>query len=154
MTPRRAAAGDLSAIVDLQHAAYAWNRERLGVEPMPLQVDYAEILDTMEVWLAESDSDGHIDAVLILEPRTDDMLIWSIATDPKRQGLSIGRTLLAFAEDRARAHSRDTMRLYTGSKLTERVAWYARHGYTTERIEELADRQITYMVKPLAPAAS
>ncbi|MEZ5855906.1 MAG: GNAT family N-acetyltransferase [Hyphomicrobiaceae bacterium] len=153
MIPRRATPADLDAIVALQHAAYAWNRERLGVEPLPLQADYAQILATMEVWLADSDAGDHLDGVLILNSRADDMLIWSVATDPDRQGLSIGRSLLHFAETRANAIGRDTMRLYTGSKLTERVQWYERHGYETERIEEMSDRSVTHMVKRLNSAA-
>jgi GNAT superfamily N-acetyltransferase len=147
MNLRRAISEDLGAIVALQQAAYAWNRERLGVEPQPLQADYVDILATMEVWLAESEHG--LDGVLILEPRRDDLLIWSVATEPRRQGNGVGRDLIQFAEHRARGHGLATMRLYTGTKLTERVEWYARHGYAVERIEEQPDRSVTHMVKPL-----
>ncbi|MFV0296054.1 MAG: GNAT family N-acetyltransferase [Hyphomicrobiaceae bacterium] len=150
MITRRAKGTDLEAIIALQRAAYAWNRERLGTEPLPLQADYAEILTAMEVWVCE---DGAaLAGVLILEPRPDDLLIWSVATLPDRQGAGLGRALLTFAEKRATAHGVATMRLYTGSKLVERVAWYTRHGYVTERLEEMPDRSITHMVKQLAAA--
>ena len=78
MTLRRAKPDDLPAVVGLQRAAYAKNRPLLGVEPLPLLADYAEILAEYEVYLAERD--GALDGVLILEPRADDLLIWSVAT--------------------------------------------------------------------------
>lgn len=149
MTLRRATIADLDAVVALQHAAYAKNRPILGVEPLPLRVDYGDIFRNMEVWLA--DNSHGLDGVLILEPRPNDLLIWSIATDPSRPASGVGRMMLAWAEDRARTLGRATMRLYTGTRLTERVAWYARHGYATERIEEMTDRSVTHMVKHLGP---
>lgn len=150
MRLRRGASADLAAVVALQQAAYAANRAVLGVEPQPLQADYVDIFATMEVWLAEGAAG--LDGVLILQARADDLLIWSVATAPDRQGRGLGRDLIAYAEHRARALGRSTMRLYTGSKLADRVAWYGRHGYRIERIEELSDRSVTHMVKQL-PAA-
>lgn len=150
MRLRRGASADLAAVVALQQAAYAANRAVLGVEPQPLQADYVDIFATMEIWLAEGAAG--LDGVLILQARADDLLIWSVATAPDRQGRGLGRDLIAYAEHRARALGRSTMRLYTGSKLADRVAWYGRHGYRIERIEELSDRSVTHMVKQL-PAA-
>ena len=49
--PWRARPSDVAAIEALQRAAYARNRVLLGVEPMPLQVDYRDIVAKMEVWL-------------------------------------------------------------------------------------------------------
>ena len=147
MRLRRAAVADLERVVVLQRAAYDRNRALLGVEPMPLTANYAEIFGSKEVWLAESDCT--LDGVLMLEPRPDDLLIWSIAAAPEAQKKGVGRTLLAAAEDRAHEIGRDTIRLYTGTRLTHLVAWYRRHGYATERLEELPDRSITHMVKRL-----
>jgi len=100
VTLRRATRDDLPAVVALQRAAYAKNRPLLGVEPLPLLADYSEILADYEVYLAERD--GALDGVLILEPRPDDLLIWSVATAPQAQGRGIGNTMLAFTEMRAR----------------------------------------------------
>jgi hypothetical protein len=41
------------------------------------------------------------------------------------------------------------MRLYTGEKLTGNIAWYGRHGYAIERIEQMPDRTAVHMVKTL-----
>lgn len=145
---RRAAPADLAGVVALQQAAYAANRAILGVEPLPLMVDYAAIFATMEVWLSEAAD--RLEGVLVLEPRADDLLIWSVATAPSVQGRGLGRMLLGAAEVRARELGHATLRLYTGSVLTDRVAWYQRHGYAIERIETLPDRSVTHMVKQLA----
>ena len=144
---RRAAIGDLPAVTALQRAAYARNRAILGVQPLPLLADYAEIFAHYEVYLAERD--GALDGVLILEPRPDDLLIWSVATAPAAQGRGIGNAMLAFAETRARELSLPCIRLYTGAPLTFNIAWYGRHGYTHERTEDMGDRRAVHLVKQL-----
>jgi ribosomal protein S18 acetylase RimI-like enzyme len=143
---RRAVSGDDERVVAIQRAAYARNRVLLGVEPLPLEPDYAQIFRDYEVWVT---AEGPIESVLILEPRADDLLIWSIATDPQCQQAGLGRAMLAAAEVRARELGLDTMRLYTGAILKHLVDWYTRHGYAIERIEGRPDRTIAHMVKPL-----
>ena len=88
---------------------------------------------------------------LILEPRAEDVLIWSIAADPAAQGAGLGRTLLAAADERARQLGRTVIRLYTGTPLRHLIDWYGRHGYVVERIEALSGRSITHMIKHLGP---
>lgn len=147
MTLRRATADDLDALVALQHAAYAKNRILLGVEPIPLQADYADILATMEVWLAFEDAG--LCGALIVQAHSDHLLIWSIATDPAQQPHGLGGKLLAAAEDRAASLGLTTLRLYTGTRLDHLVKWYGRHGYAVDHIEQRPDRSITHMLKSL-----
>ncbi|NJO22768.1 MAG: GNAT family N-acetyltransferase [Sphingomonadales bacterium] len=146
---RRGGIDDLDAVLALQQAAYAPNRLLLGREPLPLLADYQQIFRDYEVWLADVDG---LAGVLILQPRPDDLLIWSIATDLARQRGGLGKVLLAAAEVRARELKRDTIRLYTGAVLQHLIDWYGRHGYRVERIEQLSDRAITHMIKPLEKA--
>lgn len=143
----RAGQTDLPALVALQQAAYARNRALLGVEPLPLLADYADILAAHEVWLAREG--GALAGAIIAEVRAGDVLLWSIATAPGEQGRGLGGALLAAVETRARQLGRAVVRLYTGTVLAHLVAWYARHGYAIERIEHLPDRSITHMVKHL-----
>jgi ribosomal protein S18 acetylase RimI-like enzyme len=167
---RRATAGDVAAVTAFQRAAYAKNRPLLGVEPLPLLADYAKILADYETWLCEG-ADGPeslfdrifcekpvptfpenaLAGVLILEPRTDDLLIWSVATAPRLHGRGLGRRLLAAAEERTRALGLTVVRLYTGEPLTDNIAWYGRHGFVRERVEDLGDRRAVHMLKRLEP---
>lgn len=149
---RHAAPGDLAAVQDVQRRAYAPNREILGVEPLPLLADYAEIFKTHEVWLAERD--GVAAGVLILQEQDDHLLVWSVATAPQAQGLGLGRLLLAFAEQRAGELGRTELRLYTGERLTQNIAWYGRHGYAVTAREALVDRTIVHMSKIIGRAAA
>ena len=144
---RRASTADIGRVTALQQAAYAGNRAILGVEPLPLLADYAEIFSRYEVWLAEA-ADG-LAGVLILELRPDDLLLWSVAAAPAMQGTGQGNALLAAAEARARELGRRCVRLYTGEQLADNIAWYERHGYVRERVEQLADRRIVHMAKHL-----
>ncbi len=147
MTLRRATIADLPAVTALQRAAYAKNRPLLGVEPLPLLADYAQVFADYEVWLAERD--GALDGVLILEPRAGDLLIWSVASAPAAQRTGVGNRMLAFAEQRAREVGLPCIRLYTGEPLTGNIAWYGRHGYAHERIEDMGDRRIVHLIKQL-----
>ncbi|MEA2872534.1 MAG: hypothetical protein QOH67_2510 [Hyphomicrobiales bacterium] len=144
---RRATRDDLPAVTALQRAAYAKNRVLLGVEPLPLLADYGQVFSDYEVYLAERD--GALDGVLILEPRADDLLIWSVATAPEAQGRGVGNLMLAFAESRARELGRTCMRLYTGQPLTGNIAWYTRHGYAHESTEDMGDRVRVNLIKQL-----
>jgi ribosomal protein S18 acetylase RimI-like enzyme len=144
---RRAVPDNLAAVTALQRAAYAKNRPLLGVEPLPLLADYADILARYEVYLAERD--GALEGVLILEPRADDLLIWSVAVAPAAQGRGIGNAMLAFAEARARELGRACIRLYTGQPLAFNIAWYKRHGYVHESTEDMGDRVRVNLIKHL-----
>ncbi len=152
----RADRDHLAAVKRLQRAAYARNRDLLGLEPLPLLADYAAIFRDHEVWIKSADQAGTLDAALILEtdrPVVDgcsDILIWSVATAPTAQQRGLGRALLQCADARARQLGRDKIRLYTGQPLTHLIDWYTRNGYEVERIEPLPDRTIVHMLKTLA----
>jgi ribosomal protein S18 acetylase RimI-like enzyme len=132
-------------IAAFQRAAYDRNRAILGVEPIPLKADYAKILGDYEVWLYEDEA--KLAGVLILEPRPEDLLIWSVATAPDARRIGLGNRLLAAAERRARELGKRMMRLYTGELLVNNVAWYQRHGYAIERTEAMNDRRVVHMKK-------
>jgi ribosomal protein S18 acetylase RimI-like enzyme len=145
--PRRAEPDDVPTVEALQRAAYARNRELLGVEPLPLKADYHDIVARMEVWLfgpAEAP-----DGVLALHAEPDALLIWSVATAPGAQGSGLGGAMLDFAHARARALQLPTIRLYTGEKLTANVGWYLRRGFAIDRTETLDDRVVVHMSKRL-----
>jgi ribosomal protein S18 acetylase RimI-like enzyme len=145
---RRATIEDADDVTALQRSAYARNRTLLGVEPLPLQADYREIVSRDEVWLA---FDGvALAGALVLAPQGDALLIWSIATAPRSEGLGLGTLLMDVAHRRAGELGLDSLRLYTGAKLTDNIAWYERLGFRIDRVETRADREIVHMSKTVA----
>ncbi len=141
---RRANAADRAAIEALQEAAYQRQRV-LGLAPPPVTADYADIIERMEVWLAEERD--QLRGVLILDVREGDLLIWSIAAAPDAQGQGLGQIMLDAAEVRAAQLARRIIRLNTGAVQKNLVNWYARHGYTVETTEVVGERQTTHMIK-------
>jgi ribosomal protein S18 acetylase RimI-like enzyme len=146
-TLRRATEADAASITALQRAAYAPNRTILGVEPLPLLADYADIVRDKEAWLAEAGS-GPV-GLLVLEEKPDELHVWNVSVMPSAQGRGLGNRLLAAAEDRARELGRSRLTLVTGEKLTRNVAWYRRHGYVVEQVEAMPDRRAVHMSKTL-----
>jgi len=147
-TLRRADLGDLDAVEALKRATYAKNREILGVEPIPLQWDYAAVLADREVWLLEDD--GALAGVLVDTPAIDHLYIDSIGVAPDFEGRGDGNILLAAAETRARALGLSEARLITGELLASNVEWYKRKGYKITQVEQTPDRRIVHMAKTLA----
>ena len=144
---RRGQAGDHDRLLALQRAAYAVNRVILRLEPLPLVADYHKVLRENEVWLL--DEGGALQAALVLEVRPDDLLIESVAVNPHVQGRRLGHALLAAAVSRAGELGRTRLRLYTGTVLRQRIAWYERSGFVIERLEIVSGRSVTDMVRDL-----
>jgi ribosomal protein S18 acetylase RimI-like enzyme len=144
---RRAQPSETEKIAAFQRAAYERNRTIMGVEPIPLQADYAKILSAYEAWL--HDEADRLAGVLILQPRADDLLIWSVATAPDARRSGLGNRLLVAAEARARALGKHVIRLYTGELLVDNIAWYQRRGFVIEHTEVTSDRRIVHMKKTL-----
>lgn len=128
-----------------QQAAYAKNREVLGVEPMPLQWDYDTIFHETEVWGVRDKE--QLVGVLILRPRDNDLYLESVATLPEVQGGGYGNAMLSAAEFRALDWGYRTIRLMTGELLTRNVDWYKRKGFHVEELERRADRSIVHMIR-------
>ena len=145
---RRMGPVDLPAFDAMHRAAYVWNRQELGREPVPLLTPPEEILARYETWLLEEE--GGLAGAAVLAPAPDDLEIWSLSVDPGRQNAGIGRRLLEAAETRAKALGLRTLRLFTGAPLTKNIDWYHRRGYATEREEDLADgRRLVHMTKTI-----
>jgi ribosomal protein S18 acetylase RimI-like enzyme len=67
--------------------------------------------------------------LIVLLPRPDYLLLDNIAVAPVRQGLGLGRRLLAFAEAEAVRRGYREIRLYTHQTMTENQRLYAAIGY-------------------------
>jgi len=147
---RRAGIADIPAILSLKNAAYTPNESIIGVPSLPRIADYVQVVAEHEVWLAE-DSKG-LTAALVLDIEPDDFTVWSVAVSPEAAGRRLGSTLMAFADERARALGYDSVHLYTHAKLTQRIGWYERLGFAITHHEDMADRRLTHMRKSVAKA--
>jgi GNAT superfamily N-acetyltransferase len=144
---RLARARDAGAVTALVRAAYAHYVARMGREPGPMTDDYSALISDGRVHVA--DVDGSVQGVLVLVPEDEAMLLDNVAVDPVWKGSGIGRVLLAFAEQRARAAGYRSIRLYTHVTMTENVGLYTRIGYVeTHRGEENGFHRV-YMTKAL-----
>lgn len=139
---------DQPAVEALVLAAYSPYVLRNGLLPGPMRDDYAALIGDGRIHVAERD--GILQGLVVLLPQDDAMLLDNVAVDPSLHGTGIGRILLQFAEQAARAAGYGAVRLYTQDIMTENLALYARIGYReTHRVEEKGLRRI-YMLKTLA----
>jgi ribosomal protein S18 acetylase RimI-like enzyme len=79
------------------------------------------------VWVLEQGPE--IDAIIVLLPAPNYLLLDNIAVSPTRQGLGLGRRLLAFAEDEALRRGYREIRLYTHQTMVENQRLYPSIGY-------------------------
>ena len=96
---RAATAADVPAIADIVEQAYRHYIARIGKPPGPMLDDYAARVSEGAVWVLEEGA--VIAAIIVLLPAPNYLLLDNIAVSPTRQGLGLGRRLLAFAETEA-----------------------------------------------------
>ncbi len=148
MRLRAATAADADRVREIVRAAYGKYVERMGREPRPMQQDYAEVIEELDVTVAEED--GRVVGVLAMEDDPDEgFLIDNVAVDPACAGTGIGRTLLERAEAIARDRELDALVLYTHSTMTENLALYTRIGYVEYGRQPSPPGEIVLMRKPL-----
>ena len=148
VTMRRAVPADIPRITACVCAAYMQWIERIGRQPRPMLHDYATVITTSMVHVAEVE--GRIAGVLELLITDEGFLLDSIAVDPAHRARGIGRTLLQFAEAEARRHGYDSIYLMTNAKMTENQALYGRIGYVLFDRRAMHGYTRVLMRKPLA----
>lgn len=147
VTLRLAQAADLARIQTITNAAYTKYLPRLGRQPQPMTADYLPMLAAQQIWLAEQD--GIAVGLIVLQPATDHLLIYSVAVAPAHQGTGVGRQLLLWAEQEAVRQGYPVVQLYTNEKMTENIALYGRIGYQEVKRVLVNSYQVVYMEKTL-----
>ncbi|MEN3281442.1 MAG: hypothetical protein V7607_2582 [Solirubrobacteraceae bacterium] len=127
MRIRAARVPEAALLGDLVERAYSVYVERIGRRPAPMDDDYAAKVRRGQVFVA--DDDGVIVGLIVLIAGAQYLLIENVAVDPCRQGVGIGRTLLAHAEHYARDQRLSELRLYTNAAMAENLVLYPRLGY-------------------------
>ncbi|TDB90116.1 N-acetyltransferase [Actinomadura sp. KC216] len=142
---RPATPSDQPRIEEIVEAAYTPWAELIGARPIPMDADYAALISSAHVFVTGEGPDG----LIVLIPETDALLIENVAVAPVHHGKGIGRALLAFAEDHARALTLPSLRLYTNELMTRNIELYKSLGYQETTREEINGRYIVHMAKPL-----
>jgi ribosomal protein S18 acetylase RimI-like enzyme len=124
---RAATAADVPAITDIVDQAYRHYIARIGKPPGPMLDDYAARVLEGVVWVLEEGS--VIAGIIVLLPAPGYLLLDNIAVSTARQGLGLGRRLLAFAEAEALRCGYSEIRLFTHQTMVENQRLYASIGY-------------------------
>jgi len=124
---RAATAADVPAIADIVEQAYRHYIARMGKPPGPMLDDYAARV--LEGVVSVLEEDAAIAGIIVLLPATNYLLLDNVAVSPARQGLGLGRRLLAFAEAEALRRGYHEIRLYTHQTMVENQRLYKSIGY-------------------------
>lgn len=145
---RRATLADMHHVWHIVYHAYAAYIPLLGRTPPTFLEDFDSHITAGNLWLLER-SDG-INAMCVLTPRDDHLLIQALCVDPSYQGQGLGRAMLAFAEQEARARGHAELRLYTNSKMARNIRIYREWGFRISGREGYAWGERVHMSKALA----
>lgn len=145
---RPAAAADASQVAALVNAAYAHYVTRIGMRPRPMTDDYAEVIRSSQVTVAEKH--GTMIGAIVLATTDEGFVIDNVAVQPSYRGKGLGRALLEFAESAARRAGFDSICLYTHEKMTENIALYSRIGYVEYDRRSRGDFSFVFMRKRLS----
>jgi ribosomal protein S18 acetylase RimI-like enzyme len=143
---RLAEADDQGSVETIVKAAYDPWVPVIGMEPLPLSADYGDLISDGLVYVLET---GGVDALIVLRPEDDDLLVENVAVHPDRQGRGLGRRLLAFAEFRARSLELPAVRLYTNEKMISNIGLYQSLGYRETSRAGIDGRHVVHMRKQL-----
>lgn len=141
MTIRLARAEDVSAIRRCATEAYGKYIESMGMKPAPMLADFEAQVHQGIVQVAIDDL-GELQGFIVFYPRSDHVHLENVAVSPRHQGRGIGKGLIEFCEQMARAQGFPAIELYTNRKMTENLDLYPALGYleTGRRVEDGFDR--------------
>ncbi len=144
---RPATVPDVPRLTELVQAAYGHYVERLGEPPRPMTDDYAEVIRTHRVTVAERG--GEILGLVVLGAGEEGFFVDNVAVDPSHQGIGAGKALLEHAEIAARDAGFDSIYLYTHERMVENLALYKRIGYVEYDRRRHGGARIVYLRKNL-----
>lgn len=124
---RRATIEDSEAISTLVIDAYEPYIARIGQKPAPMLDDYRNVVVENDVFVATRGTE--IVGVLVMFEEGAVLLLVNVAVAPREKGQGIGKMLMAFCEEHARAVGSQAIRLYTHELMIENVEIYRKLGY-------------------------
>jgi ribosomal protein S18 acetylase RimI-like enzyme len=144
---RPATAADVPRLTEVVRAAYARYVVRLGGPPRPMTDDYAEVVRTHRVVVAERG--GKTLGLVVLGVSDEGFFVDNVAVDPSHQGIGVGKALLEHAESAARNAGFNSIYLYTHERMVENLVLYSRIGYVGYDRRPIGDARLVYLRKDL-----
>ncbi len=135
-------------IADCVDAAYAPFVPAIGKKPEPMTMNYADLIDENRIYVIRGPS-GDIRAVMDMWTEADHVLINNLAVWPQLQGQGLGRALIAFAEQTARAQGCAALELYTNAVMTKNYRFYLWLGFAEVERKAHHGYHRIFMRKPL-----
>jgi GNAT superfamily N-acetyltransferase len=124
---RRAIFADMHHVWHIVYHAYAAYIPLLGRTPPTFLEPFDQHITAKNLWLM--DSKAGVNAMLVLTPAADHLMIQALCVNPDHQGQGLGQQALAFAESKARELGYDEVRLYTNSKMSRNLKIYRQWGF-------------------------
>ena len=124
---RRATFVDIHHVWHIVYHAYSAYIPLLGRTPPTFLEDFDGHIAHRNLWLLEH-PDG-VNAMMVLTPSDDHLMIQALCVNPDYQGHGLGRQALAFAEQQAREYGYDQLRLYTNGKMSRNLRIYRQWGF-------------------------
>jgi len=124
---RRATFVDMHHVWHIVYHAYSAYIPLLGRTPPTFLEDFDGHIAAKNLWLRDS-TDG-VNAMVVLTPADDHLMIQALCVNPASQGQGLGQQTLAFAESRARTLGFSELRLYTNSKMSRNLKIYRQWGF-------------------------
>ena len=138
---RTAVPSDAGWVGEVVRAAFEPYVERIGREPAPMLEDFGEAIARSEAYVPDEG-----EAVIVLMPQDDHLLVRDVAVDPRSQGRGVGIRLMRFAELRAAELGLGEIRLFTNVAMVENHRFYAGLGYEeTGRAEVDGYRRVFFV---------
>jgi len=124
---RRATFADMHHVWHIVYHAYSAYIPLLGRTPPTFLEPFDQHITAKNLWLM--DSTAGVNAMLVLTPAADHLMIQALCVNPDHQGQGLGQQALAFAESKARELGYDEVRLYTNSKMSRNLKIYRQWGF-------------------------
>jgi len=147
---RRATFVDMHHVWHIVYHAYSAYIPLLGRTPPTFLEDFDGHIASKNLWLRDA-PDG-VNAMVVLTPCADHLLIQALCVNPDHQGQGLGRETLAFAESQARQLGFSELRLYTNSKMERNLRIYRQWGFRETHRESYDWGKRVYMRKLLKAA--
>lgn len=144
---RRALENEAGLVQEIVRAAYTQWIPVIGREPTPMTADFNHAMREHDVELAIIGED--IVGLIETWQRADHLWIENIAVDPCRQGMGIGRALLAYVENKAAQARLVEICLQTNEAFAANIKLYEKLGYQIDRREPFKGGTTVFMSKKL-----